>query len=174
MATSRRTLRSGGYATPDAPRSIYWDACIFLDYIEGAPQWMPILDSLLDRASTVGDIVFVTSTLSIVEVAFARSEREGRMLDDAVVAAVDALWADRSAVQLVEFNQRIAREARRLLRQSLEMSRGLKPMDAIRLATASLMLVADCHTTDDRLQTWSDDLGFPIRNPWTETPKLGM
>ncbi len=47
-------------------------------------------------------------------------------------------------------------------------------MDAIHLATASLMRVADCHTTDDRLQAWSNDLGFPIRDPWTETPKLGI
>lgn len=158
---------------PDAPSLLYWDARVFLDYIEGAPPWMPILDSLLDRASTVGDIVIVTSTLSIVEVAFAKSERDGRALDDAVVAAVYALGADRSAVQLVEFDQRIAREARRLLRRSLELRRSLKPMDAIHLATASHMLVADCHTTDDGLQAWTDDLGFPIHDPSTETPKLG-
>jgi len=88
--------------------------------------------------------------------------------------AIDTLWADRSAVQLVEFNQLIAREARRLLRASLGDGRGLKLMDAIHPATASLMRVADCHTTDNRLQAWSNDLGFPIRDPWTETPKLGI
>ena len=159
---------------PNAPRMIYWDSCIFLDYIAGTLQWMPTLDSLLDRTSTVGDIVIVTSTLSIVEVAFAKTERDGRALDDAVVTAIDALWADRSAVQLVEFDQRIAREARRLLRRSMEMGRGLKPMDAVHLATASLMLVADCHTTDDRLQAWDNDLGFRVRDPWTEAPKLGI
>ena len=159
---------------PEASGLIYWDSCIFLDYIDGSPQWMPILDSLLDRASRIGDIVIVTSTLSIVEVAFAKAERDGSILDDTVVAAIDALWADRSAVQLVEFDQRIAREARRILRGSIEIGRGLKPMDAIHLATASLMNVADCHTTDDRLQAWSNDLGFPVRDPWTETPTLGL
>ncbi len=50
---------------PDEPRLIYWDSCIFLDYIEGSAHWMPILDSLLDQASATGEIVIVTSTLSI-------------------------------------------------------------------------------------------------------------
>ncbi|MGH2615277.1 MAG: hypothetical protein ACRDJC_08565, partial [Thermomicrobiales bacterium] len=97
--------------------------------------------------------------MSIVEVAFAPVERAA-MLDETVVAAIDALWADRSAVQLVEFDQLIAREARSLLRRSIDLNRALKPMDAIHLATATLMQVADCHTTDDRLQAWND-LGFP-------------
>lgn len=158
---------------PDEPRMIYWDSCIFLLYIEGSPEWMPILDSLLDQASRTGDIVIVTSTLSIVEVAFATDEKAGGMLDDAIVAAIDELWADRSAVQLVEFDQLIAREARRLLRRSVQIDRSLKPMDAIHLATAAVMQVADCHTTDDRLQNWND-LGFPVRDPWTEAPQLGI
>ena len=174
MATWLRTSRSDGCVMPDAPRLIYWDSCVFLDYIAGSAKWLPILDSLLDRASRTGDMVIVTSTISIVEVAFAEAERDRKTLDDSVVAAIDALWTDRSAVQLVEFDQLIAREARRLLRRSMEMSRGLKPMDAIHLATASRMHVADCHTTDDRLQAWNNDLGFPVRDPWTETPKLGL
>jgi predicted nucleic acid-binding protein len=159
---------------PDDPTAIYWDACIFLLYIEGSQEWMPILDSLLDRASATREIVIVTSTLSIVEVAFAKTEREGRILDEAIVAAMDDLWADRSAVQLVEFDQVIARAARGLIRQSLETGRSLKPMDAIHLATAAKMQVADCHTTDERMQNWNDLLGFPVRNPWTTTPQLGI
>ena len=159
---------------PEEPRLIYWDSCIFLDYIEGSHRWMPILDSLLDQASETGDIVIVTSTLSIVEVAFASAERDQKFLDDTVAAAIDDLWADRSAVRLVEFDQLIAREARALLRTSLHAGRGLKPMDAIHLATASLMRVSDCHTTDDRLQKWDAELGFPVRDPWTPTPKLGI
>ena len=158
---------------PDRPSLIYWDSCIFLLFIEGAPEWMPVLDSLIDRASTQGDIVIVTSTISIVEVAFAAAEKTGGVLDDAVAAAIDDLWADRSAVQLVEFDQVIAREARRLLRTSIEIDRSLKPLDAIHLATAAIMRVDDCHTTDDRLQNWND-LGYPVRDPWTETPQLGI
>jgi predicted nucleic acid-binding protein len=158
---------------PDRPRTIYWDSCIFLLYIEGTPEWMPVLDSLLDRASKTGDIVIVTSTLSIVEVAFSTAERADGLMNDATVAAIDALWSDRSAVQLVEFDQVIARDARRLLRQSIDIDRRLKPMDAIHLATAAITQVDDCHTTDDRLQRWND-LGFPVRDPWTETPQLGI
>jgi predicted nucleic acid-binding protein len=158
---------------PNNPRLIYWDSCIFLLYIEGSPEWMPILDSLIDRASSTGDIAIVTSTLSIVEVAFAASEKAGGVLDDAIVTAIDDLWTDRSAIQVVEFDQVIAREARRLLRRSIELDKSLKPMDAIHLATAAIMHVSDRHTTDDRLQSWND-LGFPVRDPWTETPQLGI
>jgi hypothetical protein len=32
---------------PEEPKRIYWDSCVFLLYIEGTPEWMPILDSLL-------------------------------------------------------------------------------------------------------------------------------
>jgi hypothetical protein len=52
---------------PDEPRRIYWDACVFLDYIEGAPQWMPILDALLEQASETADLVIYTSTVSITD-----------------------------------------------------------------------------------------------------------
>ena len=73
-ATSPRTSRSDGCAMPEAPRMIYWDSCIFLHYIAGSSEWMPILDSLLDQASRTGEIVIATSTISIVEVAFAKTE----------------------------------------------------------------------------------------------------
>ena len=134
---------------------------------------MPILDALLDQASRTGEIVILTSTVSITEVAFAKAEKSGRALDAGIEAALDALWADRSAVQLVEFDQLIAREARRLVRRSGEIVRSLKPLDAIHLATAARMQVDDCQTTDERLQAWND-LGFRVRDPWTEAPQLGI
>lgn len=66
---------------PDEPTMIYWDACVFLHYIEGTPKWMPILDSLIDDANKTGAIGIVTSTLSIVEVAFAKEEKSRKALD---------------------------------------------------------------------------------------------
>ncbi len=76
---------------PDAPRMVYWDSCIFLDYIEGVAERMPVLDSLLEEASTTDGLVIVTSTLSVAEVAFAQVERTDRTLDPAVEARIDAL-----------------------------------------------------------------------------------
>lgn len=158
---------------PDVPKLIYWDACLFLHYIEGTPKWMPILDSLIDDASKTGSIIIVTSTLSIVEVAYAKAEKSGKALDPNVIAGMDALWADRSAVQLVEFDQVIARDARSLLRRSIEIGRKLTPPDAIHLATAAIMNVSECQSTDEPMQKWND-LGFPVRDPWTASPRLGI
>jgi predicted nucleic acid-binding protein len=157
---------------PDNPKSIYWDSCVFLHYIEGTPQWMPILDALLEEASETKDLVIYTSSVSITEVAFAQVEKTGQTLDPAVESEIDALWNDRSAVKLVEFNEIIARAARTLLRRAAESGRQLKPMDAIHLATAQSRNVTEFHTTDDRLKAGWQDLGFPVQDPFTQRPKL--
>jgi predicted nucleic acid-binding protein len=158
---------------PDEPKRIYWDACVFLHYIEGTQEWMPILDSLLEEASETKGLVIFSSTISITEVAFAKTEKDGKALDPNVEAAIDALWNDRSAVKLVEYNETIAREARRFLRQAVQAGRSLKSMDSIHLATAANRKVQDFHTTDGPLKnvTWAG-LGFSIRDPFTQKPKL--
>ncbi len=48
----------------------------------------------------------------------------------------------------------------------------MKPMDAIHLATAQNRRVDEFHTTDNRLQKDWLDLGFPVREPFTQKPKL--
>lgn len=153
-------------------KEVYWDSCVFLHYIEGTPRWMPVLDALLDEASQSKDTVIVTSTISITEVAFAQLEKDNQTLDPEVVAAIDDLWNDRSAVKLVEYNEVIAREARDLLRRKVHLGRHLKPMDAIHLATAITRQVSDFHTMDEKLQRAWQDLGFAVRNPFTDKPKL--
>lgn len=157
---------------PDEPKRIYWDACVFLDDIEGAPEWMPILDALLEQASETEELVIYTSTVSITEVAFAKAEKDGRALDSTIEAEIDALWNDRSAVKLVEFNEIIARGARNLIRRAVEQGRQLKPLDAIHLVTAQNRRVAEFHTTDDRLQKGWHDLGFLIRDIYRKAATL--
>ena len=76
---------------------------MFLHYIEGTAEWMPILDALIDDA----------------------------------------------------------------------INRKLKPADAIHLATAATVGVSDCHTIDEAMKKWSD-LGFPVQDPWTSSPRLGI
>lgn len=158
---------------PDEPRGIYWDSCVFIHYIEGTKEWMSILDALLDEASQGNRLVILTSTVSITEVAYAKSEKPGNVLDPNIEAAIDNLWNDLSAVQLVELSQIIARDARSLVRQSVEIARSLKPLDAIHLATARIMNVSDFHTMDGSLKQWNN-LGFPVRDPWTAQPKLDI
>jgi predicted nucleic acid-binding protein len=157
---------------PEEPKRIYWDSCVFLLYIEGTPEWMPILDSLLEEASETRGLIIVTSPLSITEVAFAKAKKDGRALDPNIEAQIEALWNDRSAVKLVEYNEIIAREARTLLRRAIESSRKLKPMDAIHLASALNRSVDEFHTTDGDLKRDWQDLGFPVQDPTTLRPKL--
>lgn len=157
---------------PDEPKFIYWDSCVFLHYIEGVAEWMPILDSLLEEASETKGLVIVTSTLSITEVAFAKSEKDGKVLEPEIEAAIEALWNDRSAVKLVEYSEIVAREARTLLRRAIESGRRLKPMDAIHLASALNRGVDEFHTTDGDLKRDWQDLGFPVQDPITMRPKL--
>src|SRR5215213_6068753 len=98
---------------PDAVRLVYWDACVFLAYVNADPARLPAIEALLDAASKPdGGVKIISSTLSIAEVAWAAAEQTGQALDPDAEAKIDALWIDRSAVTLVEIHQFIAREAR--------------------------------------------------------------
>ena len=94
-------------------RRIYWDACVWLSYINGYPDRQPILDTLLaDSASRVGDIHIVTSTVSQTEVAFALVELKDQAPDQVVEAAIDSLWKDTTAITLIEYHPVITLDAR--------------------------------------------------------------
>ncbi len=78
---------------------VYWDADVFLHYIEGTPQYIGVLDALLKSASD-GDIEIVTSIISIGEVAYDAAEMKAQALDADIEAKLDALWDDRSVINL--------------------------------------------------------------------------
>ncbi len=96
---------------PDLSRT-YWDACVFLSYVNGMPERLSHLDALLAKSSK--DFQIVTSVMSIVEVAFGKVEQDGKALDPEIDRKIAALWTG-PAVQLVEFFPLIAHEARELL-----------------------------------------------------------
>ena len=85
---------------PGSPPRVYWDSCVFLSYFNGDTDRLPQIEALLKSASADNAIEIVTSTISITEVAFAQVEQTGKT-DPAIEAAMDNLWADRSAVMLV-------------------------------------------------------------------------
>lgn len=156
---------------PKSPRLIYWDSCVFLHYIESTPTWVPILDAIIDEVKNDSNLMLITSTVTIVEVSYIESEKASRALSASVEISLDAMWRDTSILQLVECDEAIARRARSLLRRAVAESRQLKPMDAVHLATADVMRVHDCHTTDTGMLKWND-LGFPIQQPWARKPLL--
>jgi len=135
---------------PGSTPRVYWDSCVFLSYFNGDIDRLPHIEALLKSASADNAIEIVTSTISITEVAFAQVEQTGKT-DPAIEAAMDKLWADRSAVMLVDCHELIARQARNLMRVALQHSWKLKPPDAIHLATAARMGVTEFHTYDGAL-----------------------
>lgn len=158
---------------PSPRRRIYWDAPVWLSYINGDIDRLPTLDALLaDSSSDSGNVEIYTSTVSQVEVAFARAEQDKKALDQTVEQQIDELWADRVALKLAELHERITKEARQFIRLAMTRSWSLKPLDAIHLATARFCQCEEFHTYDQRLLKYSNDVGFPIVEPHTQQPKL--
>ena len=159
--------------------NIYWDACVFLSYINDEdPSRTIVLEALLGQSSSKdSSINLYTSVLSHVEVSFADSERRQRMLDPEQEHRISALWSDTDAVLSVEFNESISKLATNLLRESVALSLSLKPADAIHLATAQWLSqtglhITEFHTYDLRLQRYEEAVGFRIVEPNTEQPRL--
>ena len=144
--------------------SYYWDACVFLSYINGMADRLPIIEDLLSK-SRAGDCRIVTSTWSLTEVAYDVSEKGTRILDPTVEKKIDALWADRAAIKLVEVHELLQRNARRFMREGIPRGWNLKPVDALHLATAISVKASEFHTYDGDLKKWKVLIGFPVCEP---------
>lgn len=156
---------------PDSRRRVYWDSCVFLDYVNGVIEKLPILDALIDRAGPRGDIEIVTSTFSIAEVAIGRLDQTGQAIDPVVETRIDALWTD-PVIKQVEFHRGIAFDARDLVRAARIAGTGLRPADAVHLATARRVGVVEFHTYDAKLFRYSQLVDFPIQEPMTDQARL--
>ncbi|MBI2760462.1 MAG: PIN domain-containing protein [Chloroflexi bacterium] len=150
---------------PSGPRRIYWDACVFLSYINAIADRLPLIDALLEQGrQRFADVEILTSELSIVEVAYGLSEQLGATAAIPPPTAIDALWND-PTIHLAEFHILIARDARQLIREAKMRDWSLQAADAIHLATASRMGAVEFHTYDDRLPKYSDIVPFSIHPP---------
>jgi predicted nucleic acid-binding protein len=159
---------------PDDPRRIYWDANVPLSYINGVADRVPVIDELF-RHARAREIELLTSAISRVEIAFAESEKDAAELDAEAEKRIENLWAPPSPIKTVEFYDLIASRARGLIRQGISQGWGqLKPLDAIHLATAQQMAVAEFHTYCERLHKWDKALGFPVTVPQTAQTVLGV
>jgi len=152
--------------------SPYWDSSVFLAYINGEPARLPIIDSLLQEIEQEQSRRIYTSTISRVEVAFAAVEARSAVLDAQTMADIDALWDDRSVVEVVELHDEIALAARGLMREAVGRGWALKPLDAVHLATARWLDVAEFHTYDTPLQKYKDLVNFRIIEPYALQGRL--
>ncbi len=161
---------------PSEPRQLYWDANVFLSYIEGIPDRLPTIGALLADAAAERDVEIYTSALSITEVAYAASERAGAALSQTVEDAIDDLWQD-PTVKLIEFNLVVAREARRLVGESMlrnvtQQLPSLRPADAIHVATALWINASEVMTYDIKLVNQSGVVGVAITKPYLAQLRL--
>ena len=154
----------------DAAR-VYWDACVVLSYINADAERLPVLEELLAEARR-GEARIVTSTPSVVEVAFAAEEQRRQAPDPATEARIDALWTPGSVITLAELHFGVARRARALMRGAMARGWSLKPPDATHLATARQHSSDRFHTYDDGLGKYAELTGLIIAEPQAVQPQL--
>jgi predicted nucleic acid-binding protein len=148
----------------DGPLRSYWDACVFLAWINGEPGRSDVVESLL-RSARAGDLEIVTSVISVTEVAFAAPEKQSGAPSPATLATLDSLWEPPSPIKLVEVHRLIATGARNLMRQGAPGGLALKPPDAIHLSTALRAACKEFLTYDPKLHKYAGMIGLPIREP---------
>lgn len=150
---------------PDG-RLYYWDANIFLYYLNGDLTRLPTLDAILEDVSNNSKDRIVTSVLSKVEVAWVATEKNTRVLSPDEEARIDALWNDPSVIELVDLSDEITYIARSLLRRSMARGwDGLKANDAIHLATAEWIGAFEMHTYDTTLFRYGELIGLDVKIP---------
>lgn len=146
----------------ERPKIVYWDSCCFVSLIEGDPDRAPVLSTMADSAER-NEIEIYTSILSIVEVAFAKTERDGRLLEEEVEAKIDRLWRPGSPFKLVELFPALAVRARDLMRHVIPTGGKIpKPADAIHLVTAERIGATLFHTYDGNLGKAETNLPFQL------------
>jgi predicted nucleic acid-binding protein len=127
-------------------------------YLNETEGRAPHIEALLTLAEA-GKLEIVTSTVTIAEVAFAASEQINGALDPQIEVKIAALWGP--PVRMAEFHAAVGARAAQLIRDAMVRKTGLKPMDAIHLATADQVGVDEFHTYD-HLNSFKPLVGFPI------------
>lgn len=155
---------------PNPPR-FYWDACVFLSYVNQDEDRVGEISSLLEAAEKK-EIEIVTSTATVVEVAFGATERKQSTLSDGMEARINKLWEPESPLILVEFHTLIAEAAKKMIRSGVPEGWSLKPMDAVHLATAERLKVVEFHTYDGPLKKWGSRVSYDIKEPSHSAPQL--
>lgn len=149
------------------PRSVYWDANVFLRYVNGMAEHLPVLEALLNSS----EVTIYTSVMSIVEVSFGGVEQTRRRLDPAVEGLINGLWANPDTI-VVDCQNEIGEGAKGLMRETFPRGWRLKPADAIHLATARWLIdsgvrIDEFHTYDADLYKYSGVVGFTLCAPNT-------
>lgn len=174
---NRQKLPLDGYEMLISPKYyLYWDACVFLAHLNHEPGRFEVLEALWDDlVKKEGQIV--TSAISIIEVTWVQHEKGHRLLDRDSEAKLDGLWRD-PFILTVELTPNLLFSARKMVRDDMVRGGGLKPFDAIHLATAAWLnrtaptRTDEFQTYDPALKKFAADIGLPIVEPTAKQPRL--
>ncbi|MDP6819475.1 MAG: type II toxin-antitoxin system VapC family toxin, partial [Alphaproteobacteria bacterium] len=131
---------------------IYWDSDCFLGHFQAEPGKAEKCDGVIQRAER-GDVLLVTSALTIAEVLWMRGAP--RLPKDK--SEIVQKFFKRSYIRVYNLDRKKAEAA-----QSLVWDYGIKPKDAIHVATAIHLKVDALETFDQDLIGNSGTVGNPL------------
>lgn len=137
---------------------IYWDSDCFLGWLQEEPSKVDLCRAGIDRAKR-GEVLLVTSTLTLAEVLWMRGQP--RISKDR--AELVQRFFRRSYIRLRNVTRKTAESA-----QLLVWDHGIKPKDAVHVATAIEACVSVLETFDANLVKKTGKVGDPaltIRTP---------
>lgn len=154
------------------PAELYVDSSVLLAYVleeDGAP----VVEQLLLDADQ-GNWKLLTSTVTLVEVAFGAEKAKESALDPATISTIDNLWTGGRPVSLAEASIAIMQRARDVSREARRRNRKLTPIDSIHLATAVAADVEKFLTyeKEDTREIWSEITGLVVEEPNVEQMPL--
>lgn len=146
------------------PKPLYWDTDVFIHRFQRTPEHIGILEQLTDAAER-GEIVFVQSAFTISEMV---KDPDGEKLTVAEESLIEDFF-ENDFVIVRTLTEQIAFLSRKIAREY-----GLKPGDAVHVATAVFWKVPILHTFDRKLLNKAElmkDLSLKIEKPaWVGDP----
>ncbi|MCA3633528.1 MAG: type II toxin-antitoxin system VapC family toxin [Methylobacterium sp.] len=143
---------------------IYWDSDAFLGWLNNDPGKASKCDGVIQRAER-GEVLIVTSALTLAECLWMRGQSKVPKNKAQIVQR----FFKRSFIRVYNVTRKIGEDA-----QALVWDNGIKPKDAIHVATAIFLGVDALETFDADLIKKSGTVGSPllkIRQP--EAPRQG-
>lgn len=143
------------------PRRL-WDSCIVLGYLSGQQDIKTDCDKIIEQAKR-GELEIMVSTIASAEVAYL----PGLSPSDSELKIQE--FFSRGYVIPAAFDISLTKTVRRLIREY----KGLKPSDAIHIATALQWQIPIIETTDPDLLALNGKEGSPklvIRRPLYQGP----
>lgn len=139
----------------NSPMPLYWDTDVFIHRFQRTPEHIAILEQLTDAAER-GEIVFVQSTFTVAELV--KDPESGEKLPDDKESLIEDFFENEFVVI------RTLTEPIAFLSRKISRDYGVKPGDAVHVATALFWKVPILHTYDKKLLNKNGLIGdSPLR-----------